>query len=55
MTLVDLGVMGWGDARTQGALNAKAFGATEDAAACPPSAARRHLFHPETTSNTSAP
>ena len=50
MTRVDLGVMGGCDARTQGASNAVPFGATEDAAACPPSAARRLLLHAETTS-----
>ena len=50
MSLVDLGAMGGCDARTQGAPNATAFGATEDAAACPPSAARRLLLHFEATS-----
>ena len=50
MTLVDLGAMGGCDARTQGASERPAFGATEDAAACPPSAARRLLLHSETAS-----
>ena len=55
MTRVDLGAMGGCDARTQGALNAVAFGATEDAAACPPSAARRLLLHFETTPRERGP
>ena len=50
MTLVDLGTMGGWDARTQGAPIAEAIGATEDAAACPPSVSRRHRLHFETSS-----
>src|SRR4051812_34956699 len=50
MTRVDLGAMGGCDARTQGASNAVAFDATEDTAACPPSAARRLLLHSEAAS-----